>query len=330
MLSLNTGSSGLMDTVSGRREFGSVKIYERVVDTDDRTINIDSIATVSVGVLPNRFLRWLVWAVAGGVAATGLSMLAGTVARNRFDPFDLIGAMVMLAVAVAIYFLGRRITDTYLLVIGASDGSRTVFPSRNLKHLHEVKDFLTRKINEQDLSAKLTADFKAAVSRPIINNHNYGGTQYNNNDSGAMAVGTGNQMAVNSPGATVGNGNLHVSGNGNRIGTAETSYGLNGAAGVQIGTGHVAAGNQSTAAYLDFAGVLPQVVELHRYYAQQANSRHVEERLMELEMLMRSGAASQQQRSRIRELAGDLGDILQAYPAMVQFFGHVGRMVGLS
>jgi hypothetical protein len=330
MLSLNTGSSGLMDTVSGRREFGSVKIYERVVDTDDRTINIDSIATVSVGVVPNRFLRWLVWAVAGAVALVGLSALGGSLTRSRFDPADLLGAIVMFAVAVAIYFFGRRFTDTYLLVIGASDGSRTVFPSRNLKHLHEVKDFLTRKINEQDVSATLAADFKAAMSRPIVHNNNYGGTQYNNNGNGAMAIGDGNQMAVNSPGATVGNGNLHVNGSGNRIGTQETSYALNGASGVQIGTGNVAVGNTSTATHLDFSGVLPQVVELHRYYAQQANSRHVEERLMELEMLMRSGAASQQQRSRIRELAGDLGHILQAYPAMVQFFGHVGRMVGLA
>jgi hypothetical protein len=330
MLSLNTGSSGLMDTVSGRREFGSVKIYERVVDTDDRTINIDSIATVSVGVVPNRFLRWLVWTIAGGVAATGLSQMAGTLARNRFDLADLAGALTMFAVAVAIYFFGRRFKDTYLLVIGASDGSRTVFPSRNLKHLHEVKDFLTRKINEQDVSATLAADFKAAMSRPIVHNNNYGGTQYNNNGSGAMAVGDGNQMAVGSPGATVGNGNLNVNGSGNRFGTHETSYGLNGVAGVQIGTGHVAAGNQSTANHIDFSGVLPQVVELHRYYAQQANSSHVEERLMELEMLMRSGAASQQQKSRIRELASDLGHILQAYPSMVQFFGHVGRLVGLT
>jgi hypothetical protein len=319
-----------MDTVSGRREFGSVKIYERVVDTDDRTINIDSIATVSVGVVPNRFLRWLVWTVAGGVAATGLSLLAGTLTRNRFDPADLVGAVTMFAVSVAIYFFGRRFKDNYLLVIGASDGSRTVFPSRNLKHLHEVKDFLTRKINEQDVAATLAADFKAAMSRPIVHNNNYGGTQYNNNGSGAFAVGDGNQMAVASPGATVGNGDLHVNGSGNRIGTHETSYGLNGAAGVQIGTGHVAAGNQSTASHIDFSGVLPQVVELHRYYAQQANSSHVEERLMELEMLMRSGAASQQQKSRIRELASDLGQILQAYPSMVQFFGHVGRLVGLA
>ena len=328
MLGLNAGSSGLMDTVSGRREFGSVKIYERVVDTDDRAINIDNIATVSVGVVPNRFLRWLVWSIASGVATMGVTALAQTTSRGRFDPGDLIAAIALFVAAVGIYLFGRRFHDTYLLVIGASDGSRTVFPSRDLKHLREVKSFLTRKINEQDVSAKLSADFKAAVSRPIVNNHNYGGTQYNNNGDGAMAIGDGNQMALNSPGATVGNGNLHVNGSGNRFGTHEASYALTGAAGVQIGSGHIAAGNQSTATHIDFTGVLPQVVELHRHYAQQANSRHVEERLMELEMLMRSGASSQQQKGRIRELAGDLGQILQAYPAMVQFFGHVARLVG--
>lgn len=330
MLTLNTSSSGLMDTVSGRREFGSVKIYERVVDTDDRTINIDSIATVSVGVVPNRLMRWLAWIFAIGIALASAGLMTSSMAiRGRLDTGQLVVGLIMLLVAVAIYFFGRRFKDTYLLVIGASDGSRTVFPSRNLKHLHEVKDFLTRKINEQDVSATLAADFKAAMSRPIVHNNNFGGTQYNNNGSGTFAVGDGNQMAVNSPGATVGNGNLHVNGSGNRIGTQETSYGLNGAAGVQIGTGHIASGNTSAATHIDFSGVLPQVVELHRYYAQQANSRHVEERLMELEMLMRSGAASQQQKSRIRELAGDLGQILQAYPAMVQFFSHVGRLVGL-
>lgn len=332
MLGLNSISAGLMDNVSGRREFGAINVYERVLDTDGRTINIDNIATVSVGTIKRRALRWLFWIAAG---LTALSVLLDAFAF--FNLASSIGlsyassALVMLLVKAAavagLIFVGSLLYDIQVLIIGASDGSRTVFRSRNLGYLEEVKSFLTRKINEQDLSAKLAADFKHAVSRPITQNF-YGGTHVSN-QGGVVAMGDDNRIAVNSAGAMVGDGLARVEGTGHRIGTRDTSYALESASGVQIGLGNIAAGNTTTTARIDFSSVLPQIGELHRFYAQQPGSEHIAERLADLEHLMQSGAATREHKSQIRALAEDLGRFLQAYPAMVQLFGHIGRLVGL-
>ncbi len=332
MLGLSSASAGLMDNVSGRREFGAINIYERVLDTDGRTINIDNIATVSVGTIRRRLLRWLVW-IAGGL--TALSALSDAVtsfslATNisiSYASSALVMFLLKAAAAAGLIYVGSLLYDIRVLIIGASDGSRTVFRSRDLSYLEEVKGFLTRKINEQDLSAKLAADFKHAVSSPITQNF-YGGTHVSN-QGGVVAMGDGNKIAMNSAGAMIGDAINRVEGTGHRIGTQDTTYRLDGASGVQIGFGNLAAGNTTTSVRVDFSSVLPQVGELQRFYARQPGSEHVAERLADLERLMQSGAATREHKSQIRALADDIGHFLQAYPAMVQLFGHIGRLAGL-
>ncbi|MGE3712043.1 MAG: hypothetical protein AB7G35_20550, partial [Hyphomicrobiaceae bacterium] len=84
---------------------------------------------------------------------------------------------------------------------------------------------------------------------------------------------------------------------------------------------------RTTTILIDFTQVLPQIVELQRFYAQHPDMRHIDQRLSEMELLMRAGAATHQQKGRVRSLALDLGEILQTYPAMTQLFGHIIRMV---
>lgn len=330
MLGFGSGGSGLLDGVSGRREFGAIAIYERVLDTDGRTINIDNIATISVGVLRYRLIRWLIWLAGAGFGLFAIGTLITAfrlIGEGGFSyATPILGwGFFQAAIAVGCYFLGRWFRDVNVLMIGASDGSRSVFRSRDMAYLREVRNFLTKKINEQDLSAKLSADFKEAVSRPVTQNI-YGGTHVNN--TGVMVAGDNNQFAYNSANAMVGDGQLRINGSGNRFGTQETSYAVNGSAGVQIGAGHTATGNQNSAIRIDFSGVLPQIVDLQRFYSQHQGMEHIEQRLTEMELLMRSGAMSRDQKSRMGELAADLGSILQSYPAMVQLFGHVGKLVG--
>ena len=89
------------------------------------------------------------------------------------------------------------------------------------------------------------------------------------------------------------------------------------------------AANGYTEAHIDFAQLLPHIVDMHRFYASQPNAQHLEQRLRELELLMRAGAAKPHQKSRIRELAGDLAQILQAYPPVVQVFQQIAGMAGI-
>ncbi len=107
------------------------------------------------------------------------------------------------------------------------------------------------------------------------------------------------QTASRSPGAQVANGTM------------------------QNGSAHVA-----TDQYVDFSHFLPAVVEMHRFYARQPNAEHLEQRLHELELLMRAGAPGSHQKSRLRELTGEVSQILQAYPSAVQIFQNIASLTG--
>ena len=79
--------------------------------------------------------------------------------------------------------------------------------------------------------------------------------------------------------------------------------------------------------FVDYTGVLPAIVEMHRFYARQPGTQHLEQRLSELEMLMRAGTPTASQKARVRELTGDMTQILNAYPQAVELFDHIGGLV---
>ena len=64
-------------------------------------------------------------------------------------------------------------------------------------------------------------------------------------------------------------------------------------------------------AFVDYSPVLSAIVEMHRFYARQANTQHLEQRLSELELLMRAGTPTVTQKARLRELSTDMSQILQ-------------------
>jgi hypothetical protein len=66
---------------------------------------------------------------------------------------------------------------------------------------------------------------------------------------------------------------------------------------------------------------------MHRFYARQPNTQHLEQRLSELELLMRAGTPTNAQKTRLRELSNDMSQILQAYPQAVELFDHIGSLV---
>lgn len=78
----------------------------------------------------------------------------------------------------------------------------------------------------------------------------------------------------------------------------------------------------------DYASVLGQITDLHRFYEKHPQAMHIRERLAEMELLMRSGTPSPTQRTRVRELALDLTNIMSAYPHMTQLFAQVTSLAG--
>ena len=162
------------------------------------------------------------------------------------------------------------------------------------------------------LSDKINADDESAIYRI-------------NFEKGAIqTVSVGHGASV---GAIVSGARNHVmAGAGSaRIGTADTFMQATSSP-AQLGNGHYANGNTYHA---DYSQVLPNIVEMQRFYAGRPDTQDIADRLGELEHLMRSGTPTPNSRSRLSLLLGDLSSILGAYPGVVQFFQQAARIAGL-
>jgi len=218
-------------------------------------------------------------------------------------------AIWLVAIAAIIYvvyewFLEQRELD-WRLLIGSSDGSRNYFTSPNRMTLLKVRDVLTDKMNGRDTNAVYNINFQTGT----IENVSIGKVE----QIGAVVTGSGN--TVN---AATGSG---------RVGTSETTMTATNSPGAQIGSGHTATGNTYM---VDYASVLPEVVRIQQHYDRDPRTQDLARRLAELEFLMRSGTPTQNGKDRLRSIVGDVTSALQAYPAMVQFFQHIGRLAGFD
>lgn len=294
---------------AGTRQFGHLNVRERVIDTGDRAISIDNISTISLYTERTKGPRGLLifFAVVAGLAGA----IALIQSLDRWGPPPALG-IVLLCVAGALVVAGIRAKDHVMsfLTIATNDGGRTVFPSRDRKYLATVKDFIADKINRNDLAAVQYFDNRTTSVQ--AETANFGTDQSIRAD--AIVMGDNNLVASRSAGA--------------HVGTTSHSYSAVNSPGAQLGAGHMATGNVIHMRVTDFSGVLPQITELREFYGRTAGASHVEERLAELERLMKGGAPAPAEKSRIRSLASDLGTILQAYPPMVQLFQHIIRMIG--
>ena len=72
-----------------------------------------------------------------------------------------------------------------------------------------------------------------------------------------------------------------------------------GTSGPQLGNGHYANGHDI---HVDYSPVLPQIVDMLRFYVKRQDTQDIAERLNELEYLMRSGTPTAASRSRLNQL----------------------------
>ncbi|MGE0630379.1 MAG: DUF6232 family protein [Hyphomicrobiaceae bacterium] len=313
----------LFDPVSGRQEFDEIYVYERVLDAGGRTIAVDSIATVSVDAATYRIVRWLCWALAAAAAILSLngfisSWLIVSSSGWAHATVFAVSSVGYATFAVGLFFLGRRFRDSPILVIGASDGTRTIFRCRDEQYLQEAKSVLGRKIDEGDRNLTLVLNFKDAHSYPIAQAV-HGAPQMRSDRSFMPAQG---QRIADARGQ-----NLRLNGHAAHAVPHDAAPVARSSSGTRMPVERGQHSGRTTTILIDFTQVLPQIVELQRFYAQHPDMRHIDQRLSEMELLMRAGAATHQQKGRVRSLALDLGEILQTYPAMTQLFGHIIRMV---
>lgn len=280
--------------VAGSREIepsDRLTIRERIVETGDWTISIPAIATVSVSTQKQAIYRGALLLAASVSALAGLANYALGVVGPTLPV--LVAALAITAICA---LFSVRSKSRYVLAFTSSDGSRCTVSSGNQAKLNEIRAFLAEKINRQDCRAcrifHLDADERADA----------GGTLGVNEALRAIS-----ERA--DPSAVAGS-----------VGPDEYPIPLV----AESPAPHPGPGGSSSG--VDYASVLPQVTDLHRFYERHPQAVHIRERLSEMELLMRAGTPSVTQQARMRELALDLTNIMSAYPHMTQLFAQVTRL----
>ncbi|MGQ0457500.1 MAG: DUF6232 family protein [Hyphomicrobium sp.] len=282
--------------------FSALHIDRRVLSTPSRTIAVANIATISVGTHVEHRPRALMWSAALGLAVLALAATqVGIAVAGKINVVSV--ALGVLAAGIALLAV-KPDDKTHYLLITSNDGVLTRFTGPDRAALEEARRLLSEKINGANEAATYNVNFETGVIENLaIPQAAIAYAPAPNGGRGAFAPGSGSPA---------------------RPAQAEPI-----SAGVRASGSKPARANGSAVqgdAYIDFSGLLPAVVEMHRFYARQPNATHLEQRLSELELLMRAGAQTIGQKSRVRELTKDLSHILQAYQPAVQILHQISGM----
>jgi hypothetical protein len=272
--------------------FGQLTIERRVLITPKTTISIPSIAVISSGTVG--VPRKAVWNLALVLLAAGLVSLVAGISLNNNLAMAL-GGTGTLGGLILVRFFAK--TEMPCLSITSNDGHTSVFTGQR-RTLEEVRRILSDKINAGDENAVYRVSFEKGIIQPM------GGY--------AESIGaTDNQVA-----ASMGDG---------RLGPLDAYTHPSSLPDPRLANGRFGGGNAS---HVDYSQVLPQIVDMQRFYAQRQDTQDIAERLNELEYLMRSGTPTAGSRSRLNHLVGELSSILGAYPNVVQIFHQAARLAG--
>ncbi len=281
------------DRQSRSGPFGQLTIERRVLIAPGSTIPIAGIAAVSVGVL--RPVRKLALGLGLALLAAGVALLAVGYHQKGLLMLGLGGAS-LLGGTILVGLLAR--SEQVCLSITSAGGQAFLFTGQR-KTLEEARRLLTDKINAGDESAVFRVNFEKGIVHAV-----------------------GPVEPIGAP-LAAGPASLTLGGHA-RIGAPEPQLRAIGAPGPQLANGHYS----GASAHIDYASVLPQIVDMQRFYAQRQDTQDIAERLNELEYLMRSGTPTAAGRGRLGQLVGELSAILGAYPNVVQIFQQAARLAG--
>jgi hypothetical protein len=320
-------SGRIRESAAATKTFGSLRIDRRVLSTPTRTIAIANIATVSTGTHVAHRPTSIYWLL----TLLFVLMALGSMRPDfTWGPLTPTGGTVLLGfLAVVFAGLALRPDDkTHYLLISSADGvlSRFTAPDRTI--LEEVRTILTDKINRADESMTFNINFdrghienlggagQPAALPPPSPDH---GPQHT-----SQPVRPGN-MNMGGPerGPPTAGGRPRQNPSENTASPARPQRGQPSLSSPLNGT---AKPNAAAESFIDYSGVLPAIVEMHRFYARQSGTQHLEQRLSELELLMRAGTPTISQKTRLRELSGEMSQILGAYPQAVELFDHISNL----
>jgi hypothetical protein len=304
----------ITESSAATKTFGSLRIERRVLVTPARTITIANISTVSVGthVAPKpKVLFWILALLFAGMAWASM--------RPDFTlgPLAPTGTTVVLGLLMLVFAgLALRPEDkTHYLLISSNDGVLSRFTAPDRAVLDEVRSILTEKINRGDETMMFSVNFEKGHIETL--NGGSGGSS----SPSHQVNGSGHATAFGDGAAGQQDRNAGPD-SGGRPTVARSSRAQPG-----VAQAPNSGGGATAESFIDFSTVLPAIVEMHRFYARQPGTQHLEQRLSELELLMRAGTPTLSQKTRLREISHDMSQILQAYPQAVELFDHIGGLV---
>ena len=273
---------------------GQLTIERRVLIVPGSTIPIAGIGDVSSGAVG--FVRKLPLALALLLLTAGLALTAAGFHQGAM-PLLATGVCSLLGGLLVVAFFVRA--EEHCLSIASAGGQVFLFTGQR-KTLEEARRLLTDKINTGDDSAVYRINF----AKGIINAAGH----FEPPGAVPPSLGPGPQPP---PGPA-------------RLGGLDLPMPAMSPPVPVLANGHY----PSPEAHIDYAIVLPQIVDMQRFYAQRPDTQEIAERLNELEFLMRSGTPTPAGRARLGQLAGELGSILGAYPHVVHIFQQAARLAG--
>jgi hypothetical protein len=220
---------------------------------------------------------------------------------------------------VILFFLFR---SKWYLSISTSDGILSLFASKDVNFLRSVKKALDERVNGTSAQTNVTFNF-AKDSVGALNIDRVDTIQELSAET-MVSESPGAMVASNSPGAQVGLGATVTNSTARYAGDSYSSTDSFNTAGSYNATDSY---NTETAIYVDFERFMPGVEQFRNYIAEKRPNPAIEEKLDEILSLMRQGAGTQPQKSRLRDLATELSQYVQAYqPLRDLFMGIVNAL----
>jgi hypothetical protein len=201
------------------------------------------------------------------------------------------GLLLFLGIILMFGALGIYSINRTFLVISTNDGSSSRFYNENFDFMKRVKTAIDDRINNPNETSQFTVNFnKGSIEQMSV--ENMGGIAGMTAET-VVSGSPGAQVASHSPGAQVGDGNT-----------------------MEIKT-----------TYVDYSHYLPSVEKIREAVPSRRPDLNIEDKLDELIDLMKLGSPTNEDKSRVEQLALNLAQILQAYPPMVRLFNDIAALV---
>ncbi|MBC8051238.1 MAG: hypothetical protein H7X92_13995 [Chitinophagales bacterium] len=275
----------------GDGKFDYLTVRDQIIDMGDRSISIPNIASITV------FQRKASWLLKGFLAIVALYF--------AYSGFTSLGSIILavpqfVLAAGSIALLVWLFRSKWFLSISTSDGILSLFPSQDVTFLRGVKAALDEKINGTSTQSTFTFNFtKDPVEKMNIAR---GDTIHELQAESDISepppmVATVLPSAPTLPGSAV----------------SETLV-----------------ANTAAITFVDYERFIPGVEQFRNYLAEKRPNPVMEAKLDEMLELMRQGTGEEEQKVRLRDLAGELTQYVQAYQPLRDLFSSIVTAVSLT